>query len=340
MRLLILDTDTIIYRIALRGQDDTFDIDPDFPPYISESDYEDMYRAIQSEIKTCLFESSCFKVRCYLTGTENFRRDFLPSYKWRRGQKPIAYARLVEMVMERMDNAYRIEGEEADDSCCRDFSTVEHFDNNIEIVQYTKVLGHIDKDLNQVAGEHYGYMNNGVAKGLYHVTQTEADNFLWYQVLAGDTADCYKGCPNVGGNPRKSETDKGRADVGGKAMEIVQGTLCVRPIVNVPKKGKNAGIPQLKWEEYHDKSLGMIDKLMTWFIKGAVTKGFQGHISGFDTTSGFEDDVKIPLEITTTGAYMDKDNLDKVFYELNLQYQVAYMLRSGESIPTKLHKIK
>jgi len=56
------------------------------------------------------------------------------------------------------------------------------------------VLCHIDKDINQVPGEHYDYKK----KVLYTVDDTAAEYNFWYQVLVGDTTDNIKGAWKIG----------------------------------------------------------------------------------------------------------------------------------------------
>ena len=332
MRFLILDADTLLFQEALRQQDDTFEIDPDFPIEFTDTDYNNMVQNVLEKISDILFESGCIKYRAYLSGKDNFRYNFLPSYKWRRNPKPIALPELKQRMLE-FTEWNLITGEEADDSCTRDFSTEEK--------DVIKVLGHIDKDLNQVEGEHFDYGSYET----YIVTKEEADNWVWYQVLAGDNADCYSGCPQVGGEISKASeagknlTKKERI-YNSKAMKIVTSDLCVRPTCFIASRGVNKGVPQLKWEEYHDKKLTLEQRILTWYLKGYTIKGGKGHALGFDTTSGFEDDVKINIQYSEDkGYYFSDEDINFVKNEIAIQYLIAYMLRKGESIPTKLHEI-
>ena len=323
-----IDFDTVIFRTALRLQGDTFDVDPDYDIVITPEQLEEGFEQIEAEYKTTLFNTKCTEGIVFITGSNNFRYDILPSYKWRRknAPRPIALNDLKDMCLERL-NCVLIDGIEADDACTMWFS---HEEEGIR-----KVLCHVDKDLDQVKGKHYNYDKDVH----YEVTQEDADAFLWLQVLAGDTADCYKGCPNVG-NSRPA----GKPDELSKAERIVYGTLCVKPYQHKYTKGKNAGKVEIKWEEYHDSSLSTAQRVLTWYIKGYITKGGQGHTLGFNTTSGFEDDVKIPtssLLFDINGVFLgvEKTALDFVKDELSRQYLIARMLRYGESMPTEVTQI-
>ena len=52
----------------------------------------------------------------------------------------------------------------------------------------------IDKDLNQIAGEHYNWDKDI----RYEVTPEEGDFLFYKQILKGDSVDGYKGCPYIG----------------------------------------------------------------------------------------------------------------------------------------------
>lgn len=327
-KLLVNDFDTDIFIEALKLQGDTFDIDPEFPIEVTQDDLDNAMENLRERINDAKFATGCSECRLYITGGENFRYKLLPSYKWRRGQKPIYLQYLKDRCIEELGAILEV-GIEADDACIMDMT---HDEEGI-----TKVLKHIDKDLDQIAGTHY----NPVSEEIYEVTQEEADDFLYYQMMAGDNADCYKGCPMVGGTPRKKFTDKGINDKGGKAMEIVRGTLCVRPYLHTFKKGAKAGTSIVKWEEYHDNTLTMEQKLFTWYIKGAYTKGFMGHEKGFDTTSGFKDDVKININdmvFHSSGQFigLHADAKELIETEMSIQYMIARMLRYGDEIPTEV----
>lgn len=324
-----IDFDTVVFRTALRLQGDTFDADPDYDIEISDEQLEEGFEQVESELKTIMFNAKCTEYIVFLTGSTNFRYDILPSYKWRRkdAPRPIALNRLKQLCVDRL-NCILEDNIEADDACTMWFS---HQEEGIR-----KVLCHVDKDLNQVAGTHYNYDKDET----YVVNQEDADAFLWLQVLAGDTADCYKGCPNVG-NARPV----GKPDEHSKAERIIYGTLCTRPYLHYYTKGKNAGTSELKWEEYHDNTLTVEQRVLTWYIRGYVTKGGQGHTLGFNTTSGYEDDVRVPqsaLLFDLNGSYLGicNEHLDFIKKEIGIQYTIARMMRYGESAPTEITQIK
>lgn len=326
-----IDFDTVVFRQALRLQGDTFDLDPEYETIITKEQIETAFENIEAELKTIMFNTKCTEYIVFLTGSTNFRYNLLPSYKWRRknAPRPIALKELKDLCVERL-NCVLLEDIEADDSSVMWFT----HDETSEGIR--KVLCHVDKDLNQVAGQHYNYDKDEH----YIITQEYADAFLWLQVLAGDNADCYKGCPNVG-----NDRPKGKPDEHSKAERIVYGTLCTRPIIKRFVRGAKAGLQEIRWEEYHDSTLSIEDRVLLWYIKGYVTKGGQGHVLGFNTTSGYEDDVTIKesdliFDVNDKYLGVKKEALDFVKEELNIQYLVARMIRHGESIPTEVAQIK
>lgn len=318
-----IDFDTVVFRTALRLQGDTFDIDPEYDTVITKEQLEEGFEQIEAELKTIMFNAKCTEYIIFLTGSTNFRYNILPSYKWRRknAPRPIALQDLKDMCIERL-NCIIQDNIEADDACTMWFT---HEEEGIR-----KVLCHVDKDLNQVKGIHYNYDKDET----YEVSQEDADNFLWIQVLAGDTADCYKGCPNVG-----NQKPAGKPNELSKAENIVYGTLCTRPIIHRYKKGAKAGTFEIKWEDYHSTKMSIYDRVFSWYVKGYITKGGQGHTLGFNTTSGYEDDVKIPqsaliFDVNDNYIGLECNARDFIVSELNKQYLIARMLRHGDTIPT------
>ena len=322
MRILIRDWDTTLFRIALKGQDDTFDYDPNFPIVITDNDYEKMYAECVDSLEEEVFINDCVGYRAYLTGHENYRYTFLPSYKCNRDSSkvPIALKKLKQMCVERLTNCIMKKGEEADDSCTRDFTFEEE--------GITKILSHVDKDLNQVEGEHF----NPDKQEVYFLTAKEAIVNLWVQVLAGDATDCYKGCPMVGGKkPKKGGLSK--------AEKIILDNMCVKPYTHTFKSGKRKGQSIIKWETYYDRSTTLEQRVLLWYIKGYVTKGGRGYKEGYNTTSGFQEDMKITLVDDINKPYPCEADLDFLKHEIRVQFTMAYMLRRGQSIPMQVFDI-
>jgi hypothetical protein len=307
----IIDFDTPVFTACLAGQGDVFEITEDFDVDI---DYDLIKSYIDTSIKDILFETGSDDFSLHLTGEGNFRYRILPSYKWRRKNltRPEALKWAKQYCVDTYkDKVIMDDDVEADDTAIQDFTNDEDVD---------KILCHVDKDLDQINGLHYDYNKQKV----YNVSEEEADINLWTQVLKGDTADCYKGCPQVGGD---------------KTNKILTSNLTVRPYIHTFKRGKKAGMSEIRWEEYHDSTMSRLDRIKSYYIKGYYTKGGQGHVLGFKTTSGFEDDVKIKIENVNGMCYISKQDIKFVEKEIEIQYTIARMLRYGDSIPTEPIKL-
>jgi hypothetical protein len=125
--------------------------------------------------------------RVLLSGPGNFRIDLatvLP-YKGNRkdSHKPHWYQQIRNYLTDQWD-AEVIEGREADDECA--ILSYAHGANS--------VICTIDKDLDQVPGNHYDY----VRKTHYQVGQEEGDLLFYKQILSGDSTDNIPGIYKVG----------------------------------------------------------------------------------------------------------------------------------------------
>lgn len=125
--------------------------------------------------------------RVLLSGPGNFRNDIatVAVYKGNRKEdhKPHWYQQIRNYLTDQWD-AEVIEGREADDECA--------------ILQYAhdgdSVICTIDKDLDQVPGNHYDY----VRKTHYQVDEEEGECLFYRQVLSGDSTDNIPGCYKIG----------------------------------------------------------------------------------------------------------------------------------------------
>lgn len=308
----VIDFDTPIFTACLAGQGDVFEHSEDFD---IDVDYKLIKERIESAVEDILFETGATYFSLHITGSGNFRYALLPSYKWRRkdSARPVALEWAKQWVKDKYgDSVVWKDGCEADDTATQDYT------NEEEGVE--KILCHIDKDLDQYAGKHYDFTSFEE----YVVTPEEAHYNLWKQVLQGDTADCYKGCPKVGKD---------------KAHTILTTHLTTKPYLHTFKRGKKKGMTEVRWEEYHDSSKTLLERIFDWYVKGYYLMGGQGHVKGFNTTSGFEDNVKIDIDWELNQYYISPSDRKFLEREIEIQYTVARMLKHGEEIPTKPNKL-
>lgn len=122
--------------------------------------------------------------KLYLSGENNFRYTIYPEYKANRREmvKPKHLEALREyMVLEW--EATIVDGYEADDAI-----------GILSTKQPNSCICSIDKDLKQLPGKHYHFVNRimedvSVFQGWYN---------LYFQILTGDSTDNIKGCPGIG----------------------------------------------------------------------------------------------------------------------------------------------
>lgn len=310
MRVAIIDADTLLFVTALSEQNQAFTYDAN---YEIEFDVKRCISQILNRINDILYETRCTSFRLYLTGKSNFRYKILPSYKWRRQDvlKPVLLSQLKD-IMCSDHNAKIVDDLEADDLCTMDMSREEE--------GVTKVLCHIDKDLDQAHGEHFNFKDNR----LYKVSKEEAEYKLWEQTLLGDNSDCYLGCPKVGKE---------------KVPSIIERGYCTRPIIKTYTKGVRKDTSEILWETYYDTSLRIEEIVFKWYLKGYYLQGGVGHKKGFDTKSGFKHDNRINLKIVKDKIKVSKKDLRFLKGEIERQYTTARMLKYGDSIPTKPNKL-
>ncbi|WP_018868292.1 MULTISPECIES: exonuclease [unclassified Thioalkalivibrio] len=159
-----------------------------------------------------------------LSDSNNWRNGVLPTYKQNRvGQrKPLLLNTLKEYLREK--HKARIEpGLEADDL----LGIMATSNLTKQPVVITK-----DKDLQTVPGLHF--LSHKPERGIFEVTQEEADNWHLIQALAGDVTDGYTGCPGIG-----VET----------AREIVETCMGVYPYDHTFKSGPRKGTTEIRFKK-------------------------------------------------------------------------------------------
>lgn len=116
----------------------------------------------------------------------NYRKHLLPGqYKAGRSEKPDGYSEVLEAVIEHYDS-FAIDGIEGDDT----LGILHSSDTFGETVVVST-----DKDMKTIPGWLYNPMKMVQREW---ITTNAANHFRYWQVLVGDSADGYKGCPKIG----------------------------------------------------------------------------------------------------------------------------------------------
>lgn len=185
MPSLLVDADILCFRFA-SVHDVEFQWDEKVSSRVRNFDravleMESFIRDLRKELKT---EDIIF---CFTT-SPNWRYDVLPTYKHNRKDKPELFHQLKDYIREN----FKVKEKptlEADD--------VMGILATISPEKY--VIASLDKDLKQIPGKHFNWLTGE----LTNVSIDEADRFFYRQVLTGDPADGYKGCPGIG--PKTAE---------------------------------------------------------------------------------------------------------------------------------------
>lgn len=168
--LLAIDGDILAYRTAA----------------VCEDHFEGACASIlRSTLRDIATDTGITKARIYISGDDNFRYKVAKTkpYKGNRATmvRPQYLDYCKEFLIEEF-GAIRVHGAEADDGIASD------------MVQTGAIHCGIDKDMLQIAGTHYNYVN----KEYQIVDEETATITLFRQVLMGDTSDNIPGLPRIG----------------------------------------------------------------------------------------------------------------------------------------------
>lgn len=135
-------------------------------------------------IKRVLSDVNADTWQIYLTGDNNFRYKLYPDYKANRRDKP--KPKHLEAVKEFLVSEWTTiitDGYEADDAL------------GIALTENDEAICcSIDKDLLQIPGRHYHFVNRGFSE----VLENEGWKTFYTQLLIGDAVDNIPGCPGIG----------------------------------------------------------------------------------------------------------------------------------------------
>jgi len=183
---LLIDADIVLFKAAAAVEKEV-EFEPDV--WVLWTDVSEAIQAFTDSLANLLELADTYSYLLAFSDTVNFRKQIYPEYKANRTQrKPMAFKTIRERVFE--EYAHKIvtlPGLEADDVL-----GITATASPGETMIWSE-----DKDLRQIPGLHL------TAEGQKVIYPDEADRWFYTQVLIGDTADNYKGCPGVG--PVKAE---------------------------------------------------------------------------------------------------------------------------------------
>lgn len=196
MTTLLIDADGVAFRAA-SAVETSIAWDDDI--HTNHADLKEAIRSFESLMSRIIDgvgrKGNHEEVMCFSCPTRTyFRHHILPTYKGNRKAKPPLVLKALKAWIEENYKTYTKPHLEADD-------VLGVLMTNRKVIPGRKIIVSTDKDLLQIAGEHYDPLHP--EKGVFPVFPEPAEMWLWMQVLMGDTVDGYTGCPGVG--PVKAE---------------------------------------------------------------------------------------------------------------------------------------
>lgn len=186
MTQLLIDGDMLVYQTTVGHE---FEVRWDHDLHTLHCRLDDCIETFEEMYDNFLEKFEPTHILIAFSCSGNFRKDVDPTYKsHRKGtRKPLAYKSLKEHV-EKNYNCKTMKDLEADD-VMGIYATSGVFKDPIIISD--------DKDMLTIPGQIYRLGQ------MYKISEDLANEYFYTQVLTGDTADGYKGCPGIG--PKRAE---------------------------------------------------------------------------------------------------------------------------------------
>lgn len=181
-RTVLIDADILAFQIA-SSQEQVFDFNGE---HVLHADLNKGVTEVNNAIEWIISHTSSDQAALFLTGSDNFRKLVLPSYKANRvgTRRPMILTGLRKWMLEQ--RRCFIEDNLEGDDLIGLHATMPH--------KGERVIYSADKDLKTIPGLHWCPEDGEVIE----ITHEEADRKFYEQVLTGDPTDNYSGCPGVG----------------------------------------------------------------------------------------------------------------------------------------------
>jgi 5'-3' exonuclease len=170
--ICLIDGDILVYRVGFATERNRF---------------SEAQRQVDNWMEKILEEYDTNNYHLYLSDSDgNFRKEIDPLYKAnRKTEKPRHYEAIINYMLD-VWNAEVAWGQEADDAM-----GIKQMQGDLS----NTVICTIDKDLNQIVGEHFNFITGEK----YSVNYLEAISFFYTQLLTGDPVDNIIGLKGIGG---------------------------------------------------------------------------------------------------------------------------------------------
>jgi DNA polymerase-1 len=188
-RTVLLDGDVVAYKVASKAEKP---INWGDGMWTLHADEDEGKSILDAQLKALASELNAQKIIVALScpSDECFRKEVFPAYKANRRdvRKPMILAALKQHFRDTQE-VFERPKLEADD-------ILGILATSPTLVPGEKIVASIDKDLKMIPGLHYHLEHKD--RGVYSVTESEADYWHLFMTLTGDTTDGFPGCPGVG----------------------------------------------------------------------------------------------------------------------------------------------
>ena len=204
-RTVLIDADIAAFQVATTAEE-VFNFDG---RHVLHADLNEGIDELNKLIEWIIETTDSDQAALFLTGSENFRKTVLPTYKGNRKdvRKPMILQGLKDHILT-LPRSFLEEGLEGDD-LIGIHATKPH--------KGERVIYSADKDLQTIPGLHWDAEDGEVTE----IDPVSAELFFLEQVLTGDAVDNYKGCPGVGPVKAKKIIEKALEDDGNVWQAIV-----------------------------------------------------------------------------------------------------------------------
>lgn len=242
--VMAVDGDIIAYRTAAVCEDHF------------EGACEAIIRSTLTDIAT---ETNVTYMRIYLSGENNFRYQVAKTKPYKGNRATMVRPKFLNYCKQFLATEFKgliANGYEADDLVASD------------MVQNGAIHCGIDKDIFQIPGRHYNYVN----KIWVEISEEEAILNLYRQVLTGDTSDNIPGLPRVGIKTAENiifDPKTARDDALSYYREICEDKL-----------------PDVNYEEYFEEQFALIAMKTDVDILDMITAQIEPNTEGFEAQEG------------------------------------------------------
>lgn len=181
MQKLLVDADILLYRAASSVENE---VEFEEDVWVLWTDENEAIEAFDTALGELLSRANTYSYLLFFSGSNNFRKELYPEYKGNRTtRKPMGFKSIKERVFADPRHTCLVHDRLEADDLIGIYATRSPDET---------IIWSADKDLQQIPGNHL------TDAGVETVSDENADLWFYTQVLTGDTADNYKGCPGIG----------------------------------------------------------------------------------------------------------------------------------------------